>query len=46
MLFSQVSSHARVSLMPSWDILSKVEASILMNMESGLLIEQNVNPKV
>ena len=46
MLFSRVSNLARVSLTPSVDILSKVQASILMNLEPALLIKQNVNPKV
>ena len=28
------------------DILSKVQASVFINMEPAVLIEQNVNPKV
>ena len=28
------------------DILSKVQASVFINMEPALYIEQNVNPKV
>ena len=48
--FTRVSDPARVSLtLLGRDILSKVYASVFMNMEPSLslpLIEQNVNPRV
>ena len=34
------------SLLLGRDILSKDQASVFINMEPALLIEQNVNPKV
>ena len=49
-IFTQVSNRARISLTPfGEDILSKVHASVFMNMEPSLslpLVEQNVNPRV
>ena len=49
-IFTQVSNRARISLTPfGEDILSKVHASLFMNMEPSLslpLVEQNVNPRV
>ena len=47
MLFSRVSNCARVSpLLLGRDILSKVQASVFMNMEPALLTKENVNPRV
>ena len=49
-VFTWVSDHARVPFTPlGRDILSKVHASVFMNMETSLslwLIEQNINPRV
>ena len=45
-IFTQVSDHARVSLIPFGE---QGQASVFMNMEPSLslpLVEQNVNPRV
>ena len=49
-VFQKISDCARVSLTPlEKDILSKLHASVFMNMEPSLslpLIEQNINPRM